>query len=463
LPFIYTFHLWNKATGQPAREDDLPGPTDDGCDIYCINQKKSPTQAMHLQGLSLYPNANASGRWVASNLVQFANRDVVIAFSRYQLNAMSLEQTSDLRIVNCTIHASPYMGIAGGDRQRGISIENLTITPSQSRPISTTADGVHLTGARGDIIIERGTFDALGDDAVNIAEVWDTVSANASSTSFAMQGADSTAQNGDTLAFFDEALAFVGSASVATASGTSPQKIELKSGLNALRPGLKAINLAHVPAGFYVSGVTFRHKIGHGIIFGGLHGLIQDSTFEDLTYSGIIFHFSSFWSEGAPSSDIAIRNNTFARVSSSTKYYQSGTGSGTYPHRTGAIAIFSEAATNFDQTPDNFIGMYPAFQDIEISGNIIEAVAGADIYMAGVLNQPASGSSDGIRNNHFTRCGLVAQTDPLRAYFGSASSSAVVMSFVNGIVLADNETSAHPACTARQDYASSSHISLTSR
>jgi hypothetical protein len=52
-PFIYTFHLWDKASNRMAHEDDLPGPTDDGCDASCIAQKKGPTQAMHLKGLSL--------------------------------------------------------------------------------------------------------------------------------------------------------------------------------------------------------------------------------------------------------------------------------------------------------------------------------------------------------------------------------------------------------------------------
>jgi len=128
-----------------------------------------------LKGLSLYPNGNASGKWVASNLVQFPNRYVLVAFSEFPSGAVSLYGTGDLRFIQCTIHASPYMGIAGGDRQRGFSFENLTITPSQGRHISTTADGVHLTGVRGDIIFDRATFEAMGDDAINMAEVWDTL------------------------------------------------------------------------------------------------------------------------------------------------------------------------------------------------------------------------------------------------------------------------------------------------
>jgi hypothetical protein len=462
-PYIYTFHLWDKASNQMAREDELPGPTDDGCDASCIAQKKGPTQAMRLKGHSLYPNSNASGKWVASNLIQFPNRYVLVAFSRFPMNAVSLLDSGDLRFIRCTIHSSPYMGIAGGDRQRGFSFEGLVITPSQSRHISTTADGVHLTGVLGDVIFDHATFEALGDDAINMAEVWDSLTAVTSANSFSMAGADSSAKAGDTLAFFDEALAFVGSARVESCSGGGPREIQLQNSVGWLKAGLKAINMSHIPSGFYISGVTVWKKIGRGILIGGLHGLIQDSTFVSVTMTGILFHFSSYWSEGAPSSDVAIRNNQFLRTSTSRKFYQYGTGLGTYPHRTSVIAIASEVATNYDKTPDNFNGIYPAFQDIEISGNTIQGVAGNDIYLSGVYNSAIPANTEGLLNNRFTGCGVVPHTDPLRAYFGSESTSAVVLNFVDGISLVGNHTTAHPACSARVDYSSSSNINVLNR
>lgn len=461
-PYIYTFHLWDKASGQMAREDDLPGPTDSGCDAGCIAQKKGPTQAMYLKGLSLYPNSNASGKWVASNLVHFANRYVLVAFSQFPMGAVSLLGSSNLRFIGCTLHASPYMGIAGGDRQRGFSLENLTITPSQGRHISTTADGVHLTGVQGDIIFDHATFEALGDDAVNVAEVWDTLTA-AGPDSLTMTGADSAAKAGDTFAFFDETLAFLGSAEVKSSSGNGAQKLLLKENVHFLRAGLKAINMSHVPSGFYISGVTVRKKIGHGIIFGALHGVIQDSSFENLTMGGIIFHFSSYWSEGAPGGDVAIRNNQFVRSNWSTKFYQAGTGMGTYPQRNAAIAVADEAVTNYNKVPDNFVGIYPAFQDIEISGNTMQALSGADIYMAGVYNSGGGASTEGILKNRFTGCASVTQTNLTRPYFGSDSTSAVVLTFTAGVALVGNETAAHPACAARVDYSSSRNIILSNR
>jgi len=278
-----------------------------------------------------------------------------------------------------------------------------------------------------------------------------------------MAGADSPAKEGDTIAFFDESLAFVGSSRVQSSSGSGPQKIQLKDSVHFLRPGLKAINMSHIPSRFYISGVTVRKKIGRGIILGALHGVIQDSTFESLTMCGIDFHFSSYWSEGAPSSDVAIRNNQFLRTNWSMKFYQYGTGMGTYPHRNAAIGVFSEVATNYNKTPDNFSGVYPVFQDIEISGNTVQSLSGADVYMAGVYNTRTTGSTEGVSKNRFEGCASVLHTDPLRPYFGSESTSAVVLNFVDGISLVGNQTTTHPACGARVDYGSSSNINISNR
>jgi hypothetical protein len=349
------------------------------------------------------------------------------------------------------------MGIAGGGGQRGFSFEKLAITPSQSRPISTTADGVHLTGA-SDVIFDHATFEATGDDAINLAVVWDTVTSVTSGSAVAMIGGDSPAGADDTLAFFDEGLAFVGSSRVQSASGSDPQKIQLKSSVPWLRAGLKALNMSHIPSGFFMSGVTVRKKIGRGMVIGALHGVVEDSTFEQLTMSGILFHFSSYWSEGAPSSDVGIRNNKFIGTDWSRKFYQYGTGNGTYPHRNAAISIVSEVATNFNKTPDNFNGIYPAFQDIEISGNTIQSLSGPGLYMAGVENARTPGGTAGIFRNHFTSCPAVPATDPLRPYFGSQSTSAVDLTFAHGITLARNQT--HPICAVRVDFSSSSGISV---
>lgn len=136
----------------------------------------------------------------------------------------------------------------------------------------------------------------LGDDAINLAITWGTLKTLSSGSSFSISGEDSPAKPGDTLAFFEEALAFLGSAIVKSSTADDPRQLQLQNPVGWLRPGLKALNLNRIPSGFYMSGVTVRNKIGRGILIGGFHGLIQNSTFQSVTMSGILFHFSSFWS-----------------------------------------------------------------------------------------------------------------------------------------------------------------------
>lgn len=121
----------------------------------------------------------------------------------------------------------------------------------------------------------------------------------------------------------------------------------------------------------------------------------------------------------------------------------------------------SEVATNFNKTPDNFNGIYPAFQDIEISGNTIQSLSGPGLYMAGVENARTPASTAGIFRNHCTSCPGVPATDPQRPYFGSDSRSAVDLSFAHGITLGGNQT--HPTCAARVDLSSSSEITDQAR
>lgn len=144
------------------------------------------------------------------------------------------------------------------------------------------------------------------------------------------------------------------------------------------------------------------------------------------------------------------------------RFYEANTGMGTYPHRDAAITAFAEAVTHYGNVPDNLIGIYPLFQDIEISGNTLQSLSGAGLYLAGVRNRSAPAGTEGVFNNRFTGCGKVSQTDPLRPYFGSESNSAVVLTYVDGLSLIGNLTTAHPACGARLDYSTSGNVKVAS-
>jgi hypothetical protein len=102
----------------------------------------------------------------------------MVRFQKFAAMAIKDDyRSNDIRIIHTTVHASPYMGITAGQGGRGLALEDVKETPSQSRPFTTIADGTHFTGVDGDIIVEGGEFEREGDDLINITEVWDTLTA----------------------------------------------------------------------------------------------------------------------------------------------------------------------------------------------------------------------------------------------------------------------------------------------
>lgn len=464
VPYIYAFNLWDPEKHEAAADDYLnTGPGDQGCDYYCLtsNGKTNPAQqSMTFKGRSLYPANNPVGAWVASQLAAYPNRVVMVRFQQFVGVAIQDDYGSnDIRLIHTTVHTSPYMGITAGQGGRGLALEDVRETPSQGRPFSTVADGSHFTGVGGDIVVEGGEFVGEGDDVMNITEVWDTVTAVNSKDSFTMSGGDAIPAKGDAIAFFDEALGFMGSAEVDSISpanlppwGGQPITVELRSQLGWLRTGLHAVNMNHAPSRVLVSDVDIHDKLGRGILLGGFHMLVRNSEFRNMTASGIAAIMSSYFGESTGTSDVAIRHNRIAHTNYVPELFQdSADGTNTFPNRNASIAMFGDIFSSYNGVPNEVTGIYPLFQDIEISGNEIESATGAGIYLAGTRNVQ-------IDRNALSGCEAVPDADPVYSYYGSESNSAVVLSFADGVSAKGNFTSAIRQCTARRDVSSSKDV-----
>jgi hypothetical protein len=462
-PYMYAFNLWDREKNEAAHDDYLnTGPNDQGCDYACIvshGQQDPSQQSMFIKNGSLYPKSNPSGQWVASQLAQYPNRDVLVRFSEF-LASVILDDygSSDIRIINTTVLTSPYIGISAGQGGRGLSFENVIVKPSQGRPISTMADN-HIVGVGGDIIIEGGDFSHEGDDVLNVTVAFDTLTTVNSTSSFVISGPDATPSIGDTLAFFDRGLGYLGSATIESISpsnlppwGGQPITIGLSAPVTWLGSGIYVTDISHVPSRVYIAGVHIHDKLGRGILLGGFHMLVQNSTFRNITAAGIDAIFSSYFLESTGASDIAIRNNTFVGTNYVPKGYQTSVdGTNYYPVRDAAIALFGDLSTTYNDTWNEVTGVYPLFQDIEISGNVIQSETGTGVFLTGTR-------SDHIDNNQFTGCGVVPDADPVYSYYGSESRSALVLSFADDVSATGDVATGSRICTARADSASSRSI-----
>jgi hypothetical protein len=180
--------------------------------------------------------------------------------------------------------------------------------------------------------------------------------------------------------------------------------------------------------------------------------LIQDSRFENLTASAIASIVSSYFSESTGASDLAIRNNAILGTNHVPKLYQTSVdGTNYYPSRNASIAMFTDISSTYDGIWNEVTGIYPSFQDIEISGNTIQSASGTGVYVTGTRNDRID-----IDNDQFAGCAAVPDADPIYSYFGSESRSALVLSFADNVSATGDVVTGN--CTARTASASSNHV-----
>ena len=208
----------------------------------------------------------------------------------------------------------------------------------------------------------------------------------------------------------------------------------------------------HAPSRVFVSHVNIHDKVGRGILVGGFHMLIQNSRFENMTASAIASIVSSYFSESTGASDLAIRNNAILGTNHVAKLHQTSVdGTNYHPSRNASIAMFTDISSTYDGIWNEVTGIYPSFQDIEISGNTIQSASGTGIYVTGTRN-------DRIDDDQFAGCAAVPDADPIYSYFGSESRSALVLSFADNVSATGDVVTGNSNCTARTDSASSNHI-----
>jgi len=93
--------------------------------------------------------------------------------------------------------------------------------------------------------------------------------------------------------------------------------------------------------------------------------------------SAIASIVSSYFSESTGASDLAIRNNAILGTNHVAKLHQTSVdGTNYYPSRNASIAMFTDISSTYDGIWNEVTGIYPSFQDIEISGNTIQSASG---------------------------------------------------------------------------------------
>jgi len=103
---------------------------------------------------------------------------LVIRHAIYEYNAIGAQNCAGLDIARVTVATVPGMGFYA-EGSNGVSVQHFQISmpPGSKRLMSTTADGIHLSWTRGDVVIDQSTLEGMGDDGLNLHTVWLNLSA----------------------------------------------------------------------------------------------------------------------------------------------------------------------------------------------------------------------------------------------------------------------------------------------
>jgi len=84
-------------------------------------------------------------------------------------NAININQSSNIKLHNLTIHYAGGMGILG-ERSENIELESVNVlaNPENNLMVSTTADAAHFSSCKGKIVVNNCNFRHQLDDAINV-------------------------------------------------------------------------------------------------------------------------------------------------------------------------------------------------------------------------------------------------------------------------------------------------------
>lgn len=246
----------------------------------------------------------------------------------YEMGAFKMNDCSNVLFEQVTIHSMPGMGwVMRGDLDH-IGLRRCRIAPPEgsTRPMSTSADGLHILESQGGILIEDCEFTRTGDDCINIHDN-------------CAQGVRQTAPNaltlvgnqrykmkvtaGDRLELFRPDYAPIGwSGTVAKVAFTDKDtQVEFAEPLpEQVSPLSIVFNRRYGTCDVRI--VNSRFTTGR-VLLSARRVTVEGCTFEHTAANAIQLHteiVGSLWAEGSGAADVVIRGNTFSDTNRILKF-----------------------------------------------------------------------------------------------------------------------------------------------
>ncbi|EIP98587.1 hypothetical protein OpiT1DRAFT_03045 [Opitutaceae bacterium TAV1] len=243
----------------------------------------------------------------------------------YDRPAFLLDNNTHTSLQDVTIHSFPGAGFVlhGDQSHTGFLRCRIAIRPGSGRPISCTADGIHVAQSRGYLRIEDCVIGNLGDDCVNIHD--NTAAGATRLDAYRLRVPVLSewvfpVQAGDPVELRQPDFSPLGFASRVRAASYDParktQELALLDPLpRALPEGAIVFNRRYDSSRYILRGNTFFENRARGVLAQAGHGRIEQNLFlrnqhEALRVEATI---TPQWCEGHGVTDLSISQNTFDR------------------------------------------------------------------------------------------------------------------------------------------------------
>ncbi|RLE26171.1 MAG: hypothetical protein DRJ61_18590 [Acidobacteria bacterium] len=200
------------------------------------------------------------------------------------------------------------------------TIRDCHVKVKEGRIFSTNADGIHMRGSRGHVLIERCSFEGMADDGINLHSSALSIQKQPAPNQVLVKKHTFSVRPGDE-------LVLVRSASAKILNKTNVKEVQDKGAnwlitLDQSLPKLDTgsgfdssdnlYNLSEMASPFVIRNCQFNDYRGRGILVSTHNGLIENNAFNLNEGWGVVLSYESVrWAEGPIAKNITIRNNKF--------------------------------------------------------------------------------------------------------------------------------------------------------
>lgn len=303
---------------------------------------------------------------------------ICMRHSLYPTTQMRFRDCQRVLVQNVTVDSSPGLCCEVAIRCADFTFRNLTICPptGSKKIYASNADGIHVKGLGGKLLLEGCRFENLGDDALNVHTTGGMVASVSGHTAHCTLAPrlgqvglpleDNWAIAGDEVAVYDGDFVKKGTIQVV---GYENGLLQFQNETCQICAGDMLANNAFCPD-VAVRNCTVRGTRARGMIFQTHHVVLDGCYFADTALQAVeITSDMVKWSEMGPSEDVRITNNVFDH-----------TGIGDMVMRCAGVGV----STNHEGRCEDVMPRKPVHKSIHIENNKFIGLSDAAICVDAV-------------------------------------------------------------------------------